>query len=107
LAVVDPERKRGVYKVPGGKLVAVEFGIVDGNLHEVVVTGDFFLYPEEALPVLSFAIEGASATEDRASLTRRIAAAIPNDVELVGASPEALAIAVERGLHPPDPEPFS
>jgi lipoate---protein ligase len=96
-----------VYKVPGGKLVAVEFGIADGTLHEVVVTGDFFLYPEEALPILSFAIEGASITEDRAELTRRIAAAIPSDVELVGATPEALAIAVERGLHAPDPESVS
>jgi lipoate-protein ligase A len=95
---------RGVYKVPGGKLVAVEFGVVDGALHEVVVTGDFFLYPEEALPVLAFAIEGAPATEDRAALTQRIAAAIPGDVELVGATPEALAIAIERALHPQDPE---
>lgn len=101
--MASPERRRGVYKVPGGKLVAVEFGVVDGSLHEVVVTGDFFLYPEEALPVLAFAIEGAPATEDRATRTDRIEAAIPDDVELVGASPEALAIAVERGLNP-EPE---
>lgn len=105
--VASPERRRGVYKVPGGKLVAVEFAVVDNLLHEVVVTGDFFLYPEEALPVLSFAIEGASATLDRAALTDRIASAIPDDVELVGATPEALAIAVERGLHPPVPESIS
>jgi len=102
--VASAERRRGVYKVPGGKLVAVEFAVVDNLLHEVVVTGDFFLYPEEALPVLSFAIEGASATADRATLTDRIASAIPDDVELVGATPEALAIAVERGLHPLEPE---
>lgn len=89
--------------MPGGKLVAVEFAVVDGNLHEVVVTGDFFLYPEEALPVLSFAIEGASAAEDRGARTQRIATAIPNDVELVGATPEALAIAVERALQAPYP----
>ena len=93
--------------MPGGKLVAVEFAVVDGNLHEVVVTGDFFLYPEEALPVLSFAIEGAPAAEDRGALTQRIATAIPNDVELVGATPEALAIAVERALQAPDPESIS
>ena len=98
---------RGVYKVPGGKLVAVEFGVVDGRLHEVVVTGDFFLYPEEALPLLAFAIEGAPSSGSRTELTRRIAAAIPRDVELVGATPEALAIAVERGLHPRDYEASS
>ncbi len=100
----SPERRRGVYKVPGGKLVAVEFSVVDNHLHEVVVTGDFFLYPEEALPVLAFAIEGASVSAGQAALTARIAAAIPRDVELVGATPEALAIAVGRGLHPAAPE---
>lgn len=105
--MASPERRRGVYKVPGGKLVAVEFTVVNSCLHEVVVTGDFFLYPEEALPVLAFAIEGAAASLDRAELTARIAAAIPDDVELVGASPEALAIAVERGLQPPVPESAS
>jgi lipoate-protein ligase A len=105
--VSSPERRRGVYKVPGGKLVAVEFAVVDNRLHEVVVTGDFFLYPEEALPVLAFAIEGAAATVDRTSLTARIAAAIPDDVELVGATPEALAIAVERALQPVEPESAS
>ena len=103
----DAERRRGVYKVPGGKLVAVEFAVVGGRLHEVVVTGDFFLYPEEALPILSFAIEGAAVSTDRAALAARIAAAIPDDVELVGATPEALAIAVERGLHPEEPESAS
>jgi lipoate-protein ligase A len=87
--------------------VSVEFAVVNDRLLEVVVTGDFFLYPEEALPVLAFAIEGAAATLDRAALTARIAAAIPDDVELVGASPEALAIAVERGLHPAEPESAS
>lgn len=105
--VDSPERRRGVYKVPGGKLVAVEFAVVDNLLHEVVVTGDFFLYPEEALPVLSFAIEGAPATMGQAVLAARIASAIPDDVELVGATPEALAIAVERGLHPVAPEDAS
>lgn len=103
----SPKRRRGVYKVPGGKLVAVEFAVVDNHLYEVVVTGDFFLYPEEALPVLACAIEGAAATLDRSALTARIAAAIPDDVELVGATPEALAIAVERGLHPAEPESAS
>lgn len=97
-------RRRGVYKVPGGKLVAVEFSIRDDFLHEVVVTGDFFLYPEEALPGLAFAIEGAPVSMSQSDLTARILNAIPSDVDLVGASPEALAIAVERGLHPPEPD---
>lgn len=97
-------RRRGVYKVPGGKFVAVEFTVAGGVLRDVVVTGDFFLYPEEALPVLAAAIEGAPASLTREALAGRIAGAIPADVQLVGASPEALATAVERGLAAADPE---
>ena len=43
-------RCRGEFKNAGGKLIAVEPDVVDGELRDVVVTGDFFLYPEEALP---------------------------------------------------------
>ncbi len=41
--------RHGEYKTPGGKLIAVDFDVIDGTLRNVVVTGDFFLYPEEAL----------------------------------------------------------
>ena len=37
-----------VQKVKGGKLVRVE-ATFDTHLSEVTITGDFFLYPEEAL----------------------------------------------------------
>ena len=39
----------GEYKVPGGKLVAVDLDVVDGLLSGVSVSGDFFLEPDEAL----------------------------------------------------------
>ena len=39
----------GAFKTPGGKLVQVDFDLEDEILRNVEVTGDFFLYPEEAL----------------------------------------------------------
>ena len=51
----------GEYKVPGGKLVAVDLDVVDGLLSGVSVSGDFFLEPDEALPVLSSALDGLPA----------------------------------------------
>src|SRR6266513_2495323 len=42
---------RGEYKTPGGKLVAVEFDVVDGRLAGVRVSGDFFLYADDDLPL--------------------------------------------------------
>jgi lipoate-protein ligase A len=94
----DRERMRGEYKTPGGKLIAVELGVVDGSLAHVVVTGDFFLYPEEALPLLAGALEGSLASLSEAEYANRVREALPADVVILGSSPEALAAAVVRAL---------
>jgi lipoate-protein ligase A len=91
-------KSRGEFKTPGGKLIAVEFDVVDGELRNVVVTGDFFLYPEEALPVLAGALENAPASLDEANYATSIRSALDSRAELVGSSPEALAEAVVRAL---------
>ena len=88
----------GEFKTPGGKLIAVEFEVMDGELHDVVVTGDFFLYPEEALPILTGALENTSASLDESSYATAIRTALDSSAELVGSSPEALAAAVVRAL---------
>ncbi|MGH2614401.1 MAG: hypothetical protein ACRDJC_04120, partial [Thermomicrobiales bacterium] len=54
----EKRTRHGEHKTPGGKLIAVEFEVDGGTLRKVVVTGDFFLYPEEALPLLANALEG-------------------------------------------------
>ena len=91
-------KSRGEFKTSGGKLIAVEFEVVDGELRNVVVTGDFFLYPEEALPALTSALENTSASLDESSYATAIRTALDSSAELVGSSPEALAAAVVRAL---------
>lgn len=86
----------GEYKTPGGKLVRVGFEITDDHLCDVMVSGDFFLYPEEALTQITASVEGATADLDTASLAERIADAIPAGTEWLGSSPEALATAIDR-----------
>jgi lipoate---protein ligase len=88
----------GEYKTPGGKLIAVEFDVDDATLRNVVVTGDFFLYPEEALPLLSGALEGSPVNLAAADYSAKVRAALNTDVELLGSSPDALAAAVVRAL---------
>jgi lipoate-protein ligase A len=90
--------QHGEFKTPGGKLIAVELDVVDGELRNVVVTGDFFLYPEEALPLLAGALENCPATIDEAGYAERVRTALDATAELVGSSPEALAVAVVRAL---------
>ena len=88
----------GEYKTPGGKLVVADFAVADGALRRVRVSGDFFLYPEEALAAIDAALEGAPATADRQTLADRVAAALAPDVTMLGFSPDAVARAVRRGL---------
>ncbi len=88
----------GEYKTPGGKLIAVDFDVRDGTLRDVVITGDFFLYPDEALSLLTGALEGASVELSEAELAQEVRVAMPRDAELLGSSPEAIGAAVRRAL---------
>ena len=55
---LDP--MHGEYKVPGGKLVVVDFDVVDGVIRDARVAGDFFLEPDEALGDIDGALERAA-----------------------------------------------
>ena len=90
--------KHGEFKTPGGKLIQVDFEVVDQALSNVLVSGDFFLYPEEAIGPISASIEGSPvglAVDERAAMIQR---SIGADVEWLGSSPIALATAIERAL---------
>ena len=89
---------KGEYKTPGGKLVGVRFALAADMLRDVEVFGDFFLYPEDVLPLITASLEGAPAGLDDAAYAARIEAVIPEGTEWLGSSPEALTIAVRRAL---------
>ena len=88
----------GDYKTPGGKLVRVDFDVDDNRLRNVVVSGDFFLYPEEVIDDIRAALEGVSADLTETDLAITVAAAIPAGTEWLGSSPNALASAVRRAI---------
>ena len=63
---------RGEYKVPGGKLVAVDVEAEDGRITSAAVSGDFFLEPDEALEDIDGAIVGLSATSSSDQIAQAI-----------------------------------
>lgn len=87
----------GEYKTPGGKLVVVDFDSNSGVLRDVRVSGDFFLYPEDALDLIVAALEGLPADASQRELAQAIEHAVDSRAEMVGFSPEAVATAIERG----------
>lgn len=88
----------GEYKTPGGKLVVVDFEVVDGRFKNMVISGDYFLYPEEEHAALTSALEGVDVELDDESFTERIRMDLHPDTELLGTSPEGIVIAVRRAL---------
>ena len=101
------ERLHGEYKVPGGKLVAVDVAVADDRLADVRVSGDFFLDPDEALPLIDRALGGVPVATPLGELVRRIEDDLARataegilgvPVTMVGFDARAVAIAVRRAL---------
>lgn len=88
------------YKVPGGKLIRLEF-LLDptGNLlADIRLHGDFFLHPEEAQDWMEEALRTCPLEEIENRLSRLIA---ERNVEAYGFSPGDIQAAVLRALEKP------
>ncbi|GLY89782.1 lipoate--protein ligase family protein [Actinoallomurus iriomotensis] len=88
----------GEYKVPGGKLVVVDFDLEDGRLRHALVSGDFFLEPDHALDRITAALNGLPAHLEARDIAARIDAQLPPGTMMLGFSAEAVGIAVRRAL---------
>jgi lipoate-protein ligase A len=101
------EQFHGEYKVPGGKLVAVDLRLTVGRLRQVQVSGDFFLDPDEALGIIDGCLDGLSADTTVGELATRIDEGLTRarsdgtlgiPVTMAGFDTHAIAMAVRRAL---------
>jgi lipoate-protein ligase A len=88
----------GEYKVPGGKLVVVDFELVDDRIADFRLSGDFFLEPDEALGSIDAAVNGLSPKLTIDGFAEVIRAALPSEVHLLGFTPESVGVAVRRAI---------
>ena len=88
----------GEYKVPGGKLIVVDFEIVDDQIHGFRLSGDFFLEPDEALLDINRAIEGMAPTGTIEEFGNAIRDALPAEVHLLGFTPDSVGVAIRRAI---------
>jgi len=85
-------------KVPGGKLVRTTVRY-DEEVESVEITGDFFLYPEDAIDEVEDAFLGAPVDEDEVGLSERAEEALLEaEAELVGVGPDDVALAVKQAI---------
>lgn len=87
----------GEYKAPGAKLVVADVTVEADRFTSVVISGDFFLEPDEALARLSSSLTGLPAHSSAAHLTEVAQRALA-DAQLMGITAEAVAIAVRRAV---------
>lgn len=96
--------QHGEYKVPGGKLVVVDFEIEDagvagaGSIADFRLSGDFFLEPDEVLGDINSAVNGLSAESTVDEIAQAIQGALPLGAQLLGVTPESVGVAVRRAL---------
>ncbi|MET0304539.1 MAG: biotin/lipoate A/B protein ligase family protein [Microbacteriaceae bacterium] len=88
----------GEYKVPGGKLVVVDFDVVDDRIAEFRLAGDFFLEPDSALADIDAAVNGLPASSDVRSIAKVVQQALPEGAQLLGFTPESVGTAIRRAL---------
>ncbi|MDN5725444.1 MAG: lipoate--protein ligase family protein [Propionibacteriales bacterium] len=88
----------GEYKVPGGKLVVADLDVGDDTVLRAQISGDFFLEPDDALPRINAALTGTPVDMPAAQVAARVRAVLGDGVEMLGFSPEAVAVAVRRAL---------
>jgi lipoate---protein ligase len=86
------------YKVPGGKLVVVDIELDAQRITACRVAGDFFLEPDDALELINRAIVGLSASSSAESIGDAVRMALPDDVLMMGFSPEAIGTVVRRAI---------
>jgi len=88
----------GEFKVPGGKLVVVDFDVEDGSIVNFRLAGDFFLEPDSALELIDAAVNGLPAAAGAARIASAVQQSLPEGAMLLGFTPEAVATAVRRAL---------
>lgn len=87
--------KKAEYKVPGGKLVAVEIEATDDTFINVKITGDFFMHPEAAIQDLEQALCNTSINKLNDNIQRFF---YINNVTLFGVSSEDFVHTIKLAL---------
>ena len=78
--------------------MVVDLDTAAGRITDFRLAGDFFLEPDEALPMINAAMNGLPETSDATTIAAAVRAALPEGATLLGFTPEAVAIAVRRSL---------
>ncbi len=85
-------------KVKEGKNIKVEVEHA-GVIKRLMITGDFFLHPEEVLDEIEKSLQGLKKDISRDELAFKIQIIVKeHDAQMIGISPESLAFVIKEAL---------
>jgi len=96
---------KAVRKIKGGKLILVELWLKD-RIEKVLISGDFFLYPEEGIEELENSLVGLSRDAEVEEIKERIEEVLKQrELQPVGFGARDLAEVVKEALECGDSSP--
>ena len=85
-------------KVKEGKVVKVEVDC-DNVIHDIKITGDFFIHPEDMLDEIEKSIIGLERSASVETITSTIQNRIVHrEVQMMGISPGSIALLIREAL---------
>lgn len=79
-------------KIPGGKLIRIKFSMKGDKISDIIITGDFFLYPEDGIEKLERRLSGTKP--DLKALQKIIINFFGEEYSLIGAKPDDIIRAI-------------
>ncbi|MEM0230799.1 MAG: hypothetical protein QXW00_03145 [Candidatus Woesearchaeota archaeon] len=92
---IRTRRIRFDFKERGGKLLRASALILKEKIISIRLSGDFFIYPEEAIFRIEQALQGSSIKDVSKILTRHLKR---NRIKIIGFTPEGLQTALESAV---------
>jgi lipoate-protein ligase A len=84
--------RRAQRKVPDGKLVRLDAVCADGVFSDIRITGDFFVYPEEALANIERSLNASRLNGKEGDLEMKVGSIVSSsNATLVGFGPKDIA----------------
>ena len=88
-------KAKSLYKVPNGKLIKInlEYDINTNKIVNINITGDFFVYPEEAIEYLENSLKNILLEKE--VLLKKIEGIIKNNkIQFIGLNSEGISKAI-------------
>jgi lipoate-protein ligase A len=82
---------KSIYKIPNGKLLKIklDFNENSNKINEIKITGDFFVYPEEAIEILEDGLKDIKI--DKIFLLKKINSLVKDyKIDFIGLHAEGL-----------------